>query len=93
MRLNYTKQDIAHAIERKLKIKPRSQSEKNVWYTLDGKKILRVTYPQGRGQIKKGTVNSIINQLKLNKNQFKDLVICPLSGKEYEDIIRTMGLI
>lgn len=93
MRLNYKKQDIAHAIENKLNATPRTNSEKNVWYILDGRKILRVTYPHGKGDIPKGTVNSIINQLRLNKVQFKDFVACPLSAQHFEEIIRDLGLV
>jgi hypothetical protein len=93
MKLNFTKQAIAHAIEHKLRARPRTSSEKNVWYILDKRKILRVTYPHGNGPIPKGTVNSIINQLRLNKVQFKDFVDCPLSAQHFEDIIRAFGLV
>jgi hypothetical protein len=93
MKLNYNKQEVAHAIETKLRSKPRSKTENNVWYILDGKKVLRVTYPHGRGVLPHGTANNIISQLKLDKSQFKELVKCPLSGSDYEKIIRSLGII
>ncbi len=93
MRLNYQKQDVAHAIVTKLRASPRTSGENNVWYVLDGIKVLRVTYPHGRGDLKKGTINGIINQLKLNKAQFKDLIDCPLSAQDYEQIIRALNLL
>lgn len=93
MRLNFLKQDVAHVIEKKLLAKPRSKTENNVWYVLDSKKVLRVTYPHGSGPLKKGTAKSIINQLKLSNDQFKDLVGCPMSGKDFETYIRSLDLI
>jgi hypothetical protein len=93
MKLNFKAQEVAHAIEKKLKVKPRSKSEKVVWYELDGKKILRVTYIHGAGDMRKGTLNSIRNQLKLDLTQFKDFIDCPLRAEQYEAIIRGKGLV
>lgn len=93
LKLNFQKQDVAHVIEKKLSAKPRSKSEKNVWYILDNKKVLRVTYPHGQGVLAKGTAKSIINQLKLSNNQFKNLVDCPMSATDYESFIRSLNLL
>jgi hypothetical protein len=93
MKLNYTKQEVAHAINKKIGSNPRSKTENNVWYILDGKKVLRVTYPHGNGVLPPGTTNSIISQLKLTKSQFKDLVRCPLTTIGYEKIVRLLGII
>lgn len=60
----------------------------NGWYELDGLKILRVTMPRGRGFVPPGTVNSIRKQVFLSKDQFGDLINCPLSSQDYEAIIR-----
>lgn len=92
MKLNYTKQEVAHAIKKKIG-NPRSKTERNVWYILDGKKVLRVTYPHGNGILPTGTTRSIISQLKLTKSQFKDLVRCPLTNSHYEKIVRSLGII
>ena len=73
--------------------KGRTGSETNIWYEVDGKAILRVTIPKGRGDIRTWTLNSIRNQLKLNHQQFKDFVKCPLEAQEYDAIIRSKGLL
>lgn len=93
MKLNFQKQDVAHAIENKLSAKPRSKTEKNVWYTLDNKKMFRITYPHGHGTLPKGTAKSIINQLKLSNTQFKDLIACPMSASDYQEIIRKLNIL
>lgn len=93
LKLNFQKQNIAHAIEKKVAPKPRSKTEKNVWYMLDSKKVLRVTYPHGNGMLPKGTTKSIINQLRLSNDQFKDLVDCPMSASDYEKFIRSLNLL
>ena len=93
MKLTYLKQQIAHAIKHKLKGTPRSTKENNVWYEIDGVKVLRITYPHGKGTLSPGTLNSIKNQLKLNREQFIDLIECPMKAKDYEDIIRSLSII
>jgi len=93
LRLNFQKQNIAHAIEKKVAPKPRSKTEKNVWFVLDSKKVLRVTYPHGNGMLPKGTTKSIINQLKLSNDQFKDFVQCRMMANDYEHFIRSLNLL
>ena len=85
---NFTIQELTSAISKKLNLQFRIGKERNAWYELDGKKILRVTIPKGRGQVKIGTANSIRNQIKLSIEQYGDLIRCPISGKDYESIIR-----
>jgi hypothetical protein len=86
--LNFKKQDIAHAIIKKLRIKLKTGKERNGWYELDGEALFRVTIPNGDGFIPPGTVNEIIKEIRLDKQQFKDLVNCPLKAEGYEKIIR-----
>jgi len=93
MKLNFKAQDVSHAIEKKLKIKPRTKGERNVWYEVGGRKILRVTYVHGSGDVPKGTLHSIRNQLKPDLVQFKDFIDCPLKAEHYEEIIREKGLV
>ena len=91
--LNFAKQDIANAIIKKLNIKLRTGKERNGWYMLDGNPVFRVTIPHGNGYIPPGTVNEIIKETKLDKQQFRDLINCPLKSKDYERIIREKGLV
>ncbi len=79
--MNIKKQEIRHVIEKKLELKPRRSKENHVWYTIDNKKILRFTYPKGRGDIHPKTLKIIRRQFELNWDDFIDLVKCPMSAK------------
>jgi hypothetical protein len=62
------------------------------WYYLDGKKTLRVTMPNvhgGSSAVSTGFLDSIRENLRVTRSQFVDLVSCPLSAEEYEQIVRT----
>ena len=94
--LNFSISDVQGILEGKIQLKPRNKGERNYWFYLDGRKCLRVTLPQGRGPLKRGTANSIINQLKLCKNQFREYVTCKHNLRDFENTIRgkiAMGLI
>ena len=94
--LNFSISDVKHLLEGKLKLKPWSRGERKYWFYLDGRKCLRVTLPQGRGPLKHGTANSIVNQLKLCKNQFREYLSCKTDLRDFEYTIRgkiSMGLI
>lgn len=61
------------------------------WYYLDGKRVLRITFPNehgGSGGVSSGFLNQIRNSFKITSDQFTDLVDCSLSAQAYEEIIR-----
>ncbi|MBC8205045.1 hypothetical protein ISS30_08660 [bacterium] len=82
------KQEVGNAIENKLGLKPKAGKENNVKYFIDGKFILRITYPKGRGDLKLNTLKNIVKQSKLCWDDFIDLIKCPLSASDFEKIIR-----
>jgi hypothetical protein len=86
--LNLSKQQLTSAVKRKLNLKFREGKERNAWYELDGRKILRVTVPKGHGDLPRGTANAIRNQLKLSMQEYRGLIQCPLTGRDYEQIVR-----
>jgi len=62
------------------------------WYLLDDRKQFKVTLPNihgGSGSISTGFLKKIQKQLRLETQQFEDLVECPLTDEDYEAIIRT----
>ena len=91
---NITPNDLLGVV-RKLSLQP-SDSRRRAphpiyWYRLEGKKTLRITMPNihgGSGSLSTGFIKQIQNSLRLNTNQFEDLVECPLSAEEYEKILR-----
>lgn len=58
-----------------------------------GKKILRVHYSHGKGDIPEKVVNKIRGQLKLSKKDFKELADCPLTYEDYINILKQKGII
>lgn len=80
--------DIKKCCEKKLSIEFRKAKEFNGWYLLDDKKTARITVPKGRKFVPPKTYKSMATQLKLNVNQFDDLLVCPLDKDEYERIVR-----
>ncbi|MCP5047131.1 MAG: hypothetical protein GY940_08155 [bacterium] len=58
---------------------------------MDGKKILRVHYSFGKGNIPGRVSDKIRSQLKLDQDNFKNLIDCPLSKEDYLEIIREKG--
>ena len=77
----------------KLKLEVRSTKHRYGWFTFQGRKILRVHYPYGRGSIPGRVSDKIRSQLKLTQKDFRNLIDCPLSLKEYETILKKKGLI
>ena len=84
----YRKQDVRRAVESKSGGIRKSRKEVNLRIYLDGKRVLRVTVPKGRGRLHPRTAGKIRDQLKLDPEQFQRLVKCPLTGPGYEQILR-----
>ena len=80
-------------IFKKLKLEVRSTKHRYGWFTFQGKKILRVHYSHGKGNIPGKVSDKIRSQLKLTQKDFRNLIDCPLSLKDYETILGEKGLI
>lgn len=79
--------DIKRCCETKLGIVFRKGKEFNGWVYIDNNKFARITVPKGRRPTARGTYKSMANQLKLNTEQFDDLLECPLNKKGYKEIM------
>lgn len=80
-------------IFRKLDLKVRSTGHNYGWLVVNGKKILRVHYSHGKGDMSGKVVNKIRGQLKLAQNDFKELVSCTLGYDDYLKILKDKGII
>jgi hypothetical protein len=60
---------------------------------VNGKKILRIYYSHGKGDIPDKIANKIRGQLKLSLKDFKALIGCPLGYGEYITILKQKGFI
>lgn len=87
--LNVDYGKVTRALERKVGLSFRGRKERVAWYVLNGKRRFRVRAPKKHpGDLPPGTAGSIKSQLKLTTSQFRQLVACPISGAEYEELIR-----
>ena len=84
----YTAHDIRQICSTKLKLAFKGNSEQNAWYSLDGRKVCRLTVPHGRKNVKPKTYGSMARQLKLTVVQFDELLECSLQRAGYDAIVR-----
>lgn len=78
---------------KKLKLEVRSTTHQYGWFSLEGRKILRVHFPHGKGDLPGRVSDKIRSQLRLSQRDFKELIACPLSLDGYVDILKRKGLI
>lgn len=77
----------------KLKLEVRSTTHRYGWLTYQGKKILRVHYSHGKGDIPKKVSEKIRSQLKLSQSDLRDIIDCSLSLEDYIEILKRKGII
>ncbi|MBM4053634.1 MAG: hypothetical protein FJ264_02950 [Planctomycetes bacterium] len=78
---------------RKLGLKVRSTGHNYGWLIVTGKKILRVHYSHGRGDIPDKIISKIRGQLILSLKDFKNLIDCLLGYGDYINILKQKGII
>ncbi|HQU73708.1 MAG TPA: hypothetical protein PKV71_21380 [Calditrichia bacterium] len=85
----YSTNDVRRVCENKLRIDFSTKGKEfNGWFWLNGKKVARITVPKGRKPIGKGLYKNMAHQLKLNTQQFDDLLDCPLTLDEYLELLK-----
>ncbi len=67
--------------------------EINARFYHDGNLILRTAVPKGRGDISPGVQRAIMNQLKMNREEFISFAGCPMKIEDFLDILKTINLI
>ena len=80
-------------IFRKLDLKVRSTGHNYGWLIVNGRKILRVHYSHGKGDIPFIVANKIRGQLKLSQKDFLELLNCPLTYEGYLNILKQKGIV
>ena len=85
---NYSHRELRRGVG-KLQLPFREGKERNAWYQLDGQAVFPVQLSKVHsGVVPIGTINALRQQLYLTTPQFQALIDCPLSGREYEALIR-----
>jgi len=82
-----------HKIFNKLNLQLRSTGHIYGWLIVNGKKVLRVHYSHGKGDIPGKIANKIRGQLKLSEKDFQMLLQCPLTYEDYLAILRRKALL
>ncbi|MGD9974384.1 MAG: hypothetical protein AB7S77_15090 [Desulfatirhabdiaceae bacterium] len=77
----------------KLNLEVRTTTHHYGWLIYQGKKILRVHYSHGKGDLPGKVSDKIRSQLKLSQNDFKGLINCPLSAEDYIGILKRKGIV
>lgn len=83
----------AHKIFNKLELEIRSSGHNYGWLVYNKKKILRVHYSHGKGDLPGRVTDRVRSQLRLPPKDFKDLISCTLTREEYLKILIEKGLI
>ena len=88
----YHTMDVKKCCQSKLGIEFRSGNEYNGWFILNGQKAARVTIPKGRKPIPPKTYKSMARQLKLTTTELDQLLQCPMTWQNYQQLIRNRTL-
>jgi hypothetical protein len=86
------KRDVQQIFQ-KLGLEVRSSNHIYGWLIINSKKILRVHHSFGKGDIPGKISDKIRGQLKLDQNNLKNLVECPLSKEDYLKILKEKGYV
>lgn len=77
----------------KLEMDIREGRDTLAFFRWEGTIILWSKVPHKRGELKGRLSDLIRQQLKLNEQQFRDLVKCQIWRDEYVEILKTKGLL
>jgi len=77
----------------KLGMEIRESKHRNALLRVDGKLVLRTARSHGTRMLDGKIPNEIRKQMRLNKQQFEDLIACPLGRDGYLKILEQQGLI
>jgi hypothetical protein len=75
-------------IFKKLKLQVRSTKHRYGWFMFNDRKILRVHYSHGKGTLPGRVSDKVRSQLKLNQEDFRNLIDCPLTLENYVAILK-----
>jgi len=86
------KAEVARIFE-KLRLDVRSTKHRYGWFIFEGKKVLRVHYSHGKGDVPGRVTDKIRSQLKLTRKDFRELIECPMSFEDYIAVLKRKGYI
>jgi hypothetical protein len=85
-------QEVLRAFQ-KLGMEIREGRDTLAFFRWEGQLILWTKVPHKRGELRGKLPHLVRQQLRLNEQQFRELIACPLGQAEYVKILRNKGLI
>lgn len=81
--------DIRRSLTKKGFVEDSSHDHIIFWYKPGEKKTaIRTKISHGKSEISDPLIGKMSNQTRLSKTQFVDLVQCPLSAEEYQELVK-----
>ncbi len=71
----------------------KNTNDRHAILRVNGKLILRTRRSFGSGKLNGNIPHLIRQQMKLNEDQFNDLIDCPLDREGYIEILKSKGII
>lgn len=90
----YKRRTVENALERKGFRRTERHHSFFHYYTNAGERTrvwTKTSHGRGGADIDRGLVKRMAHQCKLTADEFRDLVECPMSRSEYEQLLREMG--
>jgi hypothetical protein len=86
----FNKDRVYNALKNKLNINFKPGRELKGWYYLDGIKTLQFRVQRGRGSLSKGFQKQIEQTSRLSNNDFERLILCPMTGPKFDNLMREL---
>lgn len=87
---------VESSLKKKGFLEEKTHHKRFIYFTVDGKKTCAKTFISHGSKTKDldgYLINAMSKQCKLNKDQFKDLINCPMSREQYEEHLSKKGYI
>ena len=85
--------DVLDRMWAKFGMETKDGRDRFAYLNVDGKLILSTRRSHGRGKMSDNIATFIRQQMKLNEDQFRDAINCPMDRKKYIDVLKAKGLI
>ena len=81
---SYSPRQLSRAFENKLDIPFRGDRHRSGWYTLGDRRLFRIVMPKAHRDWSIKTKASMFGATRLSREEFDDLVRCPMTGPQFE---------
>jgi hypothetical protein len=93
VRKTYKANQLVRALEAKGFVEVKRGGDRVFEFWVDGKKILHTFLSHGRGECGAWHIGKMASQCQISRDQFRDLVDCPMSETKYISVLRQKDII